>query len=274
MARKRDKFGMLLLGTFIGIIAGISVMWWASSMNRTEWISFTTVRDLINNLMPGKDDQLAQIKTPFEKDKQNKQKKNNFNSNDSINSKQLADSLLLADSISADLLSQGGADNYYIDESNLPDTLLWFGKIKSHGSRSDSLKTDSVNHISKHSGSFEVVKRDIMLEFRLLRVNGKNDSIDRKSAYLDSLLTDDKLSQHPSTSSYRVEFWKSPINYQGYRVYQNKIIVFGFEKFDQLSLEYINKKLYLKNQNNYFLMERAENFRPLRALRKIDIQKN
>jgi hypothetical protein len=273
MARKRDKFGMLMLGTFIGIIAGVSIMWWGASLKQTEWISFRSIRTIINNLLPGKDDQLSEIKTPFEENKGKRGGKTSGKQGDTIIDGNKIDSLYLIDSLNEVYATTGGADNYFIDETSLPDTLLWYGRLSQRQFKSDSLKADSLSLVKRSSTKNEIIKRDMFIGFKMLKVIGKSDSLDRKSAYLDSLLTDDKLAQSRPHNQYRVELWKSPINYQGYRLYPNKIIIYGIEKFDQLGLELLNKKLILKNLNTYYLLEQSDNYRPLRPVKKSEILK-
>ncbi len=59
-----------------------------------------------------------------------------------------------------------------------------------------------------------------------------------------------------------IQFWKSPINYKGYRFDGRKLEVFGLDTFDQVSLKYrvVNADLkvyevYLKYGNAYYKLE-------------------
>ena len=57
-----------------------------------------------------------------------------------------------------------------------------------------------------------------------------------------------------------VEFWVSPINYKGYKMYRNKLVLFGMEEPDGVKLYRKDGKLYLKTLNKYFLIEQSEEF--------------
>ncbi len=61
-------------------------------------------------------------------------------------------------------------------------------------------------------------------------------------------------------SSLIVEFWISPINYRGYKLVRNKLIVFGLEEPDAVVLFRQDEKLYLHYFDNYFILEPTEEF--------------
>ena len=57
-----------------------------------------------------------------------------------------------------------------------------------------------------------------------------------------------------------VEFWISPINYRGYKMYRNKLVLFGMEEPDAIQLFRRDGKLYMRHLNDYFLLEPTEEF--------------
>lgn len=61
-------------------------------------------------------------------------------------------------------------------------------------------------------------------------------------------------------SQMMVEFWISPINYRGYKMHRDKLILFGIEEPDAVKLYRQDGKLYLGHLNEYYLIEPTDNF--------------
>ena len=68
-----------------------------------------------------------------------------------------------------------------------------------------------------------------------------------------------------------VEFWKSPVNYKGYKLSRNKIILFGVEDADRIKLYNIDENMYLEFGADYFLLESNQDFKPLIKVRDSNI---
>lgn len=66
--------------------------------------------------------------------------------------------------------------------------------------------------------------------------------------------------------NFAVEFWKSPINYRGYKLGRSKIVLFGIYQADDIALLSIGNTLFLKNRDFYFKLEPTENFLSLNAV--------
>ncbi|MFZ7183222.1 MAG: hypothetical protein ACO1G7_07080 [Bacteroidota bacterium] len=58
------------------------------------------------------------------------------------------------------------------------------------------------------------------------------------------------------------EFWISPVNYRGYRLLDNKLILYGIESPDRVSLLRSNDRLLLKYGNELFILSESEAFQP------------
>ena len=67
---------------------------------------------------------------------------------------------------------------------------------------------------------------------------------------LDSLLVDNYVPK-PKTDKIRVEFWSSPIHAIGYRLNKNRLVLFGFYEYKNVSLKYLEnggvQMLYFDN---------------------------
>jgi hypothetical protein len=267
MPSHKEKTGILLLGIFLGILITGSVFWWQKSIYSVDWISFGRVKQFVNSFIDKPDDFLAQLKTRIISGRSTgKGKLGTSTVSDSLD-QPFADSLSLNDSIYNYYNSQGL--DYYIDYNGLPDSLLDpLGQVKP-GSHADSTrKNDSLTAKFAKISEPVAFKRDEILAFRTIRVSGLTDSMINKSAFLDSLLTDDKNAKHIITNQIRVEFWKSPINYKGYKLSKEKLVLFGILDFDDVMLEFQQQRILLKTKNAHYLLKSSNNFEPLVPIRK------
>jgi hypothetical protein len=65
--------------------------------------------------------------------------------------------------------------------------------------------------------------------------------------------------------NYNVEFWVSPVNYKGYKLQGEKLILFGIELPDEVQLYSIKDKLWLKYGKDFFNLQSNDNFESLIA---------
>jgi len=146
-------------------------------------------------------------------------------------------------------------------------------KIKKNAglNHTDSLKNDYMNENeeidtlnvtdSKNDNNDIVVATDELLFAKNFKIEGYNiNSSNDKN--LDSLLINDKTKTN-SGNIVKVEFWRSPINYKGYKYINNKLILFGIYDFDNFQIEFFNNKIYIYSQKNYYLIEKNNDFKAL-----------
>ncbi len=238
------------MGILIGIVIGASIMWWINHdkkilalINTNKTIKKQTNNNLDYNKIKG--NRVV-----------NKLPKNKQDNNDAIGAKK--DSALLNDTLYVDSINKNlvKKDSIKMLKNNDTDSL-----------NEDLIIEEKTISISQN-GNDIVVMKDKLLFVRQINLPKSEQIADTtNNDYLDSLLTDKKYDKKKSLNIYRVEFWKSPINYQGYKMLKNKIILFGIEQFDLVSLNYFNKKLYLKYINNYYFIEELDNFSPFIQLK-------
>jgi len=157
-----------------------------------------------------------------------------------------------------ELKNQQGHQNTRTSESNLKydsskDPFLDSLESTLNPSQKDSLLKNSTDG---GNGKEIVVKKDELLFVKETEFSSKKDS------RLDSLLTD----ATPSSSgknTIRIEFWFSPVNYRGYKIDDNKLIIYGINDFNEATLISFNKLFYLKIHNDFFPIEPSNNFKPL-----------
>ncbi|MCK6640021.1 MAG: hypothetical protein L6Q81_08040 [Bacteroidia bacterium] len=125
---------------------------------------------------------------------------------------------------------------------------------------SDSLGGDSTLPavFQTSDGDEIVVKKEQLLGERvvsLINLDGGNaiDSIRSKEAGINEV----------PGKSLTVEFWQSPLNYRGYKLTRNRLVLFGFASEDPVSLFRLENNTYLSSNNGVFRLETTSDFRQL-----------
>ena len=62
---------------------------------------------------------------------------------------------------------------------------------------------------------------------------------------------------------YFVEFWKTPLNSKGYRFTKNKIMLYGFDDFSNLTLYEIDHSFYIKSSDQVYKLLYSSEFNQL-----------
>ena len=222
-----NKFIYFLIGIIVGIAIGASVVWWMQNYNFKIWFTFS-----------GKNKQEINSKD------------NNPASDNTIDNK-----TKLTSNISKALVVKKEVNFNMNDDSAL---IVDQSKVYS---------TDTSSHDTKNKSSDDIViAKDELLFTRIIKIEGMNGKNSKKDALLDSLLINDKTKKIPSNFA-KVEFWRSPINYKGYKYSNNKLVLFGIYRYEDASLEIRNNKTYLSYANTFYLIEKTDDFQPLMAVK-------
>ncbi len=154
-------------------------------------------------------------------------------------------------------------------------------------SKQDSIIKDSIGNITNtnihnsdttlyhHHDDDIVVVKDELIFTKNFKVEGVTDNNAKHDAMLDSLLIDDKSTKHLPINTIHVEFWKSPVNYKGYKYINNKLVLFGVYQYDFATFEYRNGSLFLTYLNNYYKIDKSDDFKQLLSVKKpVKLNKN
>jgi len=131
----------------------------------------------------------------------------------------------------------------------------------------DTTHQDSVlqNAVSQSDEEI-VIKKDILVKTIKLNIfNSISAEKQRKGNYLDSLLIDDHYS-NKTLEIMNVEFWQSPVNYKGYKMSRQKLVLFGLDPLENLKLKLIDGFMYLKYGNKYYKFGYTDEFLPLQIV--------
>ncbi len=152
------------------------------------------------------------------------------------------------------------------------------GKIQKFNSKGDIVIKEMIDTLGNTD---IVVKKDEFLYTLFCKVLDKtepSDSLDlEKNIEQNSSLTNKtaellnpqaKLPKDEQRIKvYQVELWKSPVNYKGYKMQKNKIIIYGIEDPDMISLFSFDETLYLNSGTGFYMLIPSMEFRPFVKLK-------
>lgn len=223
-----NKFIYFIIGTIVGIAIGASVVWWMQNYDFKIWFTFS-----------GKNKK--EINTTGTNTVTNNSDSDKSKANSGVNK-------------TTSVKKDASLNTYY-------------GDTNSTSYQNNEYLEDTSRNVSNSKSSDDIViAKDELLFTRIIKVEGINGNESKKDAALDSLLINDKTKKPPA-NFIKVEFWRSPINYKGYKYSNNKLVLFGIYIYEDASLEIRNNKLYLNYANTFYLIEKADDFQPLMAVR-------
>ncbi|HTA27265.1 MAG TPA: hypothetical protein VK809_05720 [Bacteroidia bacterium] len=93
----------------------------------------------------------------------------------------------------------------------------------------------------------------------------KNDTdrVTKKNHETDSTLESmSDINDSKQFQNYRVEFWKSPLNYKGYKMSRGKIVLYGINPTTSVNLTMQNDNYYLLVNQNAYKVEYTDDYKP------------
>jgi hypothetical protein len=168
--------------------------------------------------------------------------------------------------------------------SNFTDKLLHIFSLNKDSVKVDTVeKIITINNITQPSyaasivdttsspndtlnNNYETIRKDELLETRLIEIS--SNKINKVNAN-DSLLAD--VANVPASASnvlrtITVEYWQSPINYKGYKMTANKLIIFGLSPDEPLSITELNNDVFLKHANNVYKIVLTTDYKSLERM--------
>ena len=226
----------LIIGLLLGLMAG-GVIWYFFGNTGKNIIIVNHIPEVIEKGNEKK-------KTLPVKKKAEKKSTPLSNKNvDNVNKKLLPDSLFLNknEDFSENELSDRG-------EKKLVSEFI-----------KDSVESDS-SKIMEIQEDDIIVRKDELLFTKSIPISdlNKSDPLNKK----DSLLQILRGGKEPASNNFIVvEYWKSPINYKGYKMGKNKIILFGLQNPEKAQVFRINGNLYFKNNDKVYKLDNSVEFK-------------
>ena len=245
MKQPKNRFAYMIVGIFIGVLIAFSIAWWQGN-SIGEWGLFKKVKAYFSR----SDDHSISVVN------ENANNKENLKSTPKLNNEALKNDSAYYDSTNIDLYDPNALDEFLAKyNGHLPDSLVLDSIIKSQNNV-DINSYSAVNNVE--------VKKDKLIFAKSYNIPGLEMFSADNPGRLDSLLTDNKSgSANNNKNLMKVEYWKSPINYKGYKTGKNKLVLFGIDNFEMVSFRVFNKSLYMKYMSEYYLIDKTEDFKSL-----------
>ena len=139
-------------------------------------------------------------------------------------------------------------------------------KVKKERVPSDSTNTTSGNNESRGDTALPTVYNGNNTSEIVIR---KDEQLAEKTysiINLDSKKTDSLTGKESPAGSLAVEFWKSPLNYHGYKFVRNKLVLFGYGDQDLVSVFKVDNTTVLKCLTGVFKIEPTTEFHQLERI--------
>ncbi len=149
-------------------------------------------------------------------------------------------------------------------EENLNDTSL--NKLDTSNVLSDSLLTE-VLFVDTNLVDDDInINREKLLQTIKIPISYLITEVDNDTTIKDLMGIEDS---HPRYIF--VEFWQSPLNFEGYKLSKSKLVIYGLStQFDYQFYRKSNKS-YLAYQDIYYLMEETQEFLPYLQVEKGEV---
>lgn len=117
-----------------------------------------------------------------------------------------------------------------------------------------------------------VVRKDVLINARNIEVLDKSSATSEKSLssqVAEKLNPQADLPEEELNSEkiYQVEVWRSPINFRGYKMIRNVLVLYGIDEPEVLKLYQLENNIYLGYQQSFYRLEKTDEFLPLNKVK-------
>ncbi len=136
---------------------------------------------------------------------------------------------------------------------------------------SDTTLRSQNNIVLKNTSEEEeiIVRKDELLFSEMLMIINL-DTVKTNTG--DSLAKSAANIKEPAINQfYQVEYWKSPLNYRGYKFSKNKLVVYGIEYLDKGSIFRWKENFYFRANGRVYALEKTPEFRPYEIANNPDL---
>lgn len=129
---------------------------------------------------------------------------------------------------------------------------------------STAIDSSYVNNTTGEDQNLEVKKDQLLVAhtFKVQEVSPseKKAEVSLSQSTISKLNPAAGLAESSKVEDYEVEFWISPINYKGYKMANNKLILFGIEEPQAVKLFLVENKIVMKYGHEFFKISNTDDF--------------
>ncbi len=108
-----------------------------------------------------------------------------------------------------------------------------------------------------------IIAREVLLSAEMFEIINR-DTTSAPMSLADSLLSDDlNLETESVQRQLTVEKWQSPLNYRGYKLNNNKLVLYGFDMEEVVEIEKIDNRIRMTTTNQMYQLDYTEELLPL-----------
>lgn len=134
------------------------------------------------------------------------------------------------------------------------------------------IKNKNLSVVNSTSEDEEIIVRKDELIFSEMLMVINLDTIKNNSG--DSLAKSAANIKEPAINQlYQVEYWKSPLNYRGYKFSKNKLVVYGIEYLDKGHIFRWKENFYFKANGIVYALEKTPEFKSFEIANNPDLLK-
>ena len=241
---KKSRLTYLLLGVLIGLVFGIMALLVVQMNNKSEnneKVAESTIERIADKVL-----RLLYLKSEKE---------------DTTSVKSGASKVIIKeytvvksskDSINGNELATAEQDSVQESNNVLRDTML-------------------VESLEEDDNIF--VKKDELLEVRTVEVIviGNQNIKTENDTLLEETADVSVEKNKPGKLFFLMEWWKSPINYRGYKMGKNKIVLFGIDPDEPLKIYSLDEEIYIKLPDMVLHLDPSNDFHSYEKVNKPNI---
>ncbi len=262
--KKSDyRFSYVILGLILGFFLGSGIVYWYSNRQNDSFFAYN-LWDYFAGLFQGSEKPSTFVVHETE-----------FPPTNLTTTKSRAIQAILSDTLSyasiTDSLHSESLNSE--DISSLEETIFLPDSLPaSFGQHADF--QEIIPEVDQDEETEEVVPpkpiriaQDKLLHIRAFSLPTKKPETTQNQALrqLDSLLGNNPRRQ-TTENMMLVEFWASPLNYRGYKMSHNKLVVYGLDQVESFSLHSDGKTFFIKYFDIYYPVSLTMDFKPLTSI--------
>lgn len=118
-----------------------------------------------------------------------------------------------------------------------------------------------------------IVKKELLIASYLVKIKYLTEDTTSFSATDSSLSRLSDIPLQASQVAVNVNFWQSPINYQGYKFGNRQLVLFGLLPVEDVQVLKLEKDFYLNYINSFYLLKETFEFAPYQPVIDTNIVK-
>lgn len=142
-------------------------------------------------------------------------------------------------------------------EIEIPTPIKQSKESEINSTEIEVIDLDSTAQVNSSESELVIVQDKLMDSKKVLIIKADQNF---KLSKVDSLLKVFEDAPTIENETMLVEFWKSPVNYRGFKMLKNRLIVYGIDHESSIGLFLQKGKLYLKADNHFYKLYPTDQF--------------